>query len=215
MKKSIAKKKDAKYPHDITVKEFLEFHQHNLYCRPQEETLVERPFWSKSQSLNYVVVLKHKTNLYVDVKSIDIGYMGSRPHTEYFAEARAHCLQRGQFPINSFNKDFGNKIVAEFYATVHFHQDEERHLTWMAGIRLLRSNWKTFMNSLGYADRGLDEPIGHRPHTVVAAVHKSKIIRYSTVVQAGKGSRIYLIPFLDIMHYIFCNTLFPRVANKD
>ncbi|KAE8813286.1 hypothetical protein D1007_09557 [Hordeum vulgare] len=92
MKKIVSKKKSAKDPHDMSAKEFLAFPQHNPYCHPQDEALVGRSFWNKAQSLIYVGVLNKKTNLFVYVKSIDTGYMGSRPHTEYFSQAHALCL---------------------------------------------------------------------------------------------------------------------------
>ncbi|KAE8789977.1 hypothetical protein D1007_35737 [Hordeum vulgare] len=72
------------------------------------------------------------------------------------------------------------------------------------------------MSSLGIADTGLDEPIGLRRHIEgIPAIHKSKLIRYSRTVKTVKGDRTELMPFMDIMHMIFHNSLFPRVGNKD
>ncbi|KAE8769299.1 Exocyst complex component 7 [Hordeum vulgare] len=72
------------------------------------------------------------------------------------------------------------------------------------------------MNSLGIAVKALDEPIGLRPHTEgIPAIHKSKLICYLRIVKTANGDRTELMPFLDIMHGIFHNSLFPRVGNKD
>ena len=77
-----------------------------------------------------------------------------------------------------------------------FHADDKRRLTWMTRERVLCSDWKPFMNSLGYEDRGLDEAIGLRPHTEgVAAIHKSKLIRYSTIVKAARVIALSSFPF--------------------
>ena len=97
-------------------------------------------------------ILKGKKNLYVDAKSIDLLHMEKDP--AYFGEALALCQQWGLIPIMTFNKDFDSEIVAQFYATVHFHSDEARSMTWMTGGRLLKVEWKAFMDSLAIADEG-------------------------------------------------------------
>lgn len=120
------------------------------------------------------------------------------------------------FPIMEFNKDFDSEIVAQLYATIHLHDNEERSMTWMASGRLLKADCKTFMNSLGYSDNRLEEPLGFRPHKDTAPIQKSKSIRYSRHVTTAKGVvRTKLIPFLDIMHCIFLNTHFPPIGNMD
>ena len=89
-------------------------------------------------------------------------------------------------------------------------------MSWMTGGRRLKVNCNTFMDYLGIADEGEDNPVGLRPHKESPPTHKSKLIRYSRMVKTLKGAtRMELIPFLDIMHRIFCNTLFPCIGNLD
>jgi len=71
------------------------------------------------------------------------------------------------------------------------------------------------MNSLGYGDEGLDNSLGLRPHRNPSPSHKDKLLRYMHIRKTGKGETKELIPFLDIMHRILRNTLFPRVGNFD
>ena len=115
-----------------------------------------------------------------------------------------------------FNKDFDAELVAQFFATVHFGHDPARTLSWMTNGRLLSAPWKDFMVSLSYDDEGAQTPLGFLPHKEIAATHKEKLWPYSTrkVSETGKVS-YELWPFLDIMHRIFRNTLFPRVGNLD
>ncbi|XP_044948777.1 uncharacterized protein LOC123398361 [Hordeum vulgare subsp. vulgare] len=142
--------------------------------------------------------------------------MVSNPHTAYFADAYALYEKWGLGPIVGFNKDFDSEVVAQFYATIHFHDCEERRLTWMTYGRVLHSDWAMFMTSMGIAHKGLDEPTGLRPHSEgIPAIHKSKLIRYSWILKTAKRGRTEIMPFLDIMHMIFRNSLFPHVGNKD
>ena len=104
--------------------EFVVRHKHNPYCVPQDDALAGHPFWNKTQSLIYSEIIKTWTNLFADVESIDMGHMISNPHTTYFAEAYALYEKWVVGPIIGFNKDFDTEIVAQFYATVHFHDGD-------------------------------------------------------------------------------------------
>ncbi|KAE8805709.1 hypothetical protein D1007_18214 [Hordeum vulgare] len=179
MRRTISKKKGPKEPQEFPQEEIATLRKKNPYCLRQDDALVGHPFWNKTQSLIYSKIIKTRTNLFVDVKSIDMGHVTSNPHTAYFTEAYALCEKWGLGPIIGFNKDFDSEIVAQFYDIVHFHEGDERLLTWMTGARVLHSDWKTFMNCVGIAERGMDEHIGLRPHTEgIPTIHKSKLIRY-------------------------------------
>ncbi|KAE8807193.1 hypothetical protein D1007_16503 [Hordeum vulgare] len=158
-------------------------------AQPQKQPVrrtTRRLFWNKTQSLIYSKIIKTRTNLFVDIKSIDMGHMVSNPHTSYFADAYALCEKWVLGPIVGFNKDFDIKVVAQFYATIHFHDGEERCLTWMTGGHVLHSDWVTFMTSLGVADKGLDETTRLRTHTEdIPDIHKSKLILYSRIVNTS------------------------------
>ena len=76
------------------------------------------------------------------------------------------------------------------------------------------------MEALDIQDRGLDEALGLRPHTDKASKPKSKFAPHqttTTVIDANdrEKSKVVFIPFLDIMHRILRNSLFPRVGNLD
>ena len=210
-----SKRRTPKSMDDLSAKEFCIFRRRNPYRNEQDPSLVNRPFWTKHQRSIYLDVLKGKKNLFVSVRSIDLAHLRKDP--KYFGEALAMCEQLDILRIMSFNKDFDAEIVAQFYATVHLGTDDERTLTWMTNGRVLSAKWKDFMASLGYDDQGLENPVGLRPHKEVAASHKSMLWPYSTEkVSPTTGKKSYeLCPFLDIMHRIFRNTLFPRIGNLD
>ena len=86
----------------------------------------------------------------------------------------------------------------------------------MTNGHLLSAPWKDFMVSLSYNDEGAQTPLGFRPHKEIAATHKEKLWPYSTRKVSETGKVTYeLWPFLEIMHRIFRNTLFPRIGNLD
>ena len=70
-----------------------------------------------------------------------------------------------------FNKDFDADLVAQFYATVHLGADAERTLTWMTNGNLLSVKWKAFMELFGIGDKGLENPVGFRPHRKTTSTH--------------------------------------------
>ncbi|KAE8771326.1 Far1 [Hordeum vulgare] len=100
---AVSKKKGPKEPQVLPQGEFAVTRKQNPYFVPQDDALARRPFWNKTESLIYSKIIKTRTNLFVDVKSIDMGHMW------------------GLGPIVGFNKDFDTELVAQFYATIHFH----------------------------------------------------------------------------------------------
>ncbi|KAE8792932.1 exocyst complex component 7 [Hordeum vulgare] len=72
------------------------------------------------------------------------------------------------------------------------------------------------MDLLRVRDEGLDHPVGLRPHAKPHATAKEKLLPYLSVKHTPAGEVSYVMnPFLDVMHRMFRNTLFPRVGNKD
>ena len=116
-----------------------------------------------------------------------------------------------------FNKDSDADIVAQFYATVHLGTDEDRTLTWMTNGKLLSVKWKAFMELLGVEDHGLETPVSFRPHRNSTSTHKQALWPYCTQkINPDTKKVTYELPaFLDILHSVFRETLFPRIGNQD
>ena len=116
--------------------------------------------------------------------------------------------QLGIEHLITFHYDFGPEVVAQFYVSVLFHNDENLSLTWMTHGEKMTGSWAEFMKLLKINFAGLHNPVGLRPHRNPDTTPKDKLMPF----YVRKG---VLIPFLDIMHRVFRNTLFPRVGNKD
>lgn len=143
-------------------------------------------------------------------KSIDTAHMEKDP--EYFGEAFA-LYNQFDIKIMQFNYYFDSELVVQFFATVHFGKDEERSLTWMIHGKVLHAKWKEFMKMLGYGDDGPHNTLGLCLHRSATATHKSELYKYMCIRKTTRTEIRELIPFLDIMHHIFRQTLFPHIGD--
>ena len=129
---------------------------------PRENVRGSELFWTKQQNLIYIDVIKSKHNLYVPMQWIDMNHL--RKDQNYFGEALDLVEQFGIEDFITFHMDFDPEIVAQFFASIHFHTDEERTMTWMTNGKRMSTKWKEFMEMLHVRDEGLNVPVGVRPH---------------------------------------------------
>jgi len=73
-----------------------------------------------------------------------------RAHEEYFGEAFEMCQEFGLIPLMLFNKDNDPELIMQFYATVHFQEDDVKTMRWLTNGKFLQSNLTKFVASLGY-----------------------------------------------------------------
>ena len=106
---------------------------------------------------------------------IDMNHMRQDKHHAYFGEALDLVEQFGIEDVISFHLDFGPEIVAQFFASVHFHPVEERTMTWMTNGQRITATWKDFMDLLQVPDEGLNTPVGVRPHANPESANKNKL----------------------------------------
>ena len=66
-------------------------------------------------------------------------------------------------------------------------------------------------------DHGLETPVGFRPHRNTTSTHKQALWPYCSMKKHPVTEKVtYELPaFLDILHCIFRETLFPRIGNLD
>ena len=67
----------------------------------------------------------------MDVHWIGMNHMRQDKHRDYFGEALDLVEQFGIVDVISFHLDYDPEIVAQLFASVHFHPDEEWSMTWM------------------------------------------------------------------------------------
>ena len=83
--------------------------------------------------------------------------------------------QFGIEDLITFQLDFDPEIVAQFFASVHFHTDEAQTMTWMTNGQQMTAKWKEFMDLLQVRDEGLNTPVGVRPHANPESASKNKL----------------------------------------
>lgn len=207
IKKTASKDKEANVDYDtMPLKEYVRRQKINSYVTERVQMRGCELFWSKQQALIYQDVVLTRQKIYVRVQWIDLNHLQRDPL--YFGEALNMIQQLGIEDLITFPYDFDPDIVAQFYVTVHFHVDVDRTMTWMTNGEKMSGSWIEFMKLLNVPDEVLHNPVGLRPHANPGATPKEKLMPFYL--------RKNVLPsFLDVMHRIFRNTLFPRVGNKD
>ena len=168
-------KEPSKGMDGIPFTEFVSRRKINPYVNPRANFRGNELFWTKQQNLIYLDVIKDKQNTYVDVHWIDMNHMREDKHRAYFGEALDLVEQFAIEDVISFHLDFDPELVAQFFASVHFHSDEERRMTWMTNGRQMTATWKDFMDLLHVPDEGLNTPVGVRPHANSESASKNKL----------------------------------------
>ena len=89
-------------------------------------------------------------------------------------------------------------------------------MSWMSNGKKLSATWKEFMTPLNVRDEGPDVPVGACPHGNIESANKDKLMPFLVKKKLPNGSQSWVLnPFLDVIHQIFRNTLFPPVGDKD
>ena len=80
--------------------------------------------------------------------------------------------------------------------------------------RQISTTWKEFMELLHVLDEGLGTPVGVRPHAKSESANKNKLMPFLVQKTLPSKKKVWVLnPFLDIMHRLFRNTLFPRIGD--
>ena len=104
-------------------------------------------------------------------------HMREDKHHHYFGEALDLVEQFAIEDVISFHLDYDPELVAQFFASVHFHSREDRRMTWMTNGRQLTATWKEFMDLLRVPDEGLHTPVGVRPHANAESANQTSLCR--------------------------------------
>ena len=182
-------------------------------------TTTPNPRWNNPQFRNELQmrivseVFEHHKNKFTRMWSIDIDHW--RNNLDYFGEALAICEEFDLIKLMTVNCDFDVQLVHQFYATVHFGSDVERHLSFMCLDEFFHVPWRAFCNALGYEDTGIEGQGGIRPHDRAHPMDKVKLAPLYIPGHGIVGKSNDLLPVYDIMHRVFRCVLLPKVGNQD
>ncbi|KAK1667608.1 hypothetical protein QYE76_055767 [Lolium multiflorum] len=192
--------------------EYKELRDMNPYLTPRNNRVGDKRFHNKTQEeIFYEVYVPFKKGV-APQHAIDTAKMAA---TSYFKESYAMCGEFGLYPIMELNKDYDIGLIQQFYATVHFDQDEARTFRWMTHETLLESNLAKFGNALGYPRfPGVDEN-GWRCHDSSFAQTK-EVLEHLYIKGWGiPGKSADLLPTWDIMLRVYRETIGPKGGNLD
>jgi len=212
--KSAAAKQRVVMPlHRWKAKDWEAFRSKNPYEVPIAPRWTTVQFRNEMQVRIVHELFEHNKNRYAKQWTIDFDHW--RNNMEYFGEALALCEEFDLVKIMSVNCDFDVQLIHQFYATVHFGEDDARTLTFMCRDELFHVPWRAFCNAIGYEDTGLEGRGGIRPHDFPESMPKEKLaplyIRGRGIIGESKDlEKVY-----DIMHRVFRNVLLPKVGNQD
>ena len=159
----------------------------------------------------------HK-NKVVQQFSISVPHM--QANMAYFGEALEVCEQFGLLDFIEINEDYDEHLVGQFFATLFFHNEDDRKITWMTKNQVFTATWAEFAALFGLQDYGADTtPAFLSTHFRVPYPEKTMGVHelYDLYIpgRAMVGLQKNLLPVYDILHRIFRNTLAPRVGNFD
>ncbi|KAK1610252.1 hypothetical protein QYE76_033925 [Lolium multiflorum] len=192
--------------------EYKELRQINPYLTPRNNRVTDKRFHNKTQEeIFYEVYVPFKKGV-APQHAIDTAKMAA---TRYFEEAYALCGEFGLYPIMELNKDYDIGLIHQFYATVHFEQDEARTFRWMTHETLLEANLASFGDALGYPrSPGVNEN-GWRSHDSSFAQTK-EVLEHLYIKGWGiPGKSADLLPTWDIMLRVYRETIGPKGGNLD
>jgi hypothetical protein len=113
------------------------------------------------------------------------------------------------------NKDFDIGLIQQFYATVHFDQDEARKFRWMTHETLLEANLASFSAALGYPRSPVADENGWRSHDSSFALTKDVLDPLYIKGWGIPGKSADLLPTWDIMLRVYRETIGPKGGNLD
>ena len=158
-------------------------------------------------------MFEHHKNKFTRMWSIDIDHW--RNNLGYFGEALDIYEEFDLIKLMTVNCDFDVQLIHQFYATVHFGNDDARHLSFMCRDEFFHVPWRAFCNALGYDDTGLAGNGKIHPHDRAHSMHKEKLAPLYIDGRGLIGESKDLEKVYDIMHRVFRNVLMPKVGNQD
>ncbi|KAK1666642.1 hypothetical protein QYE76_054801 [Lolium multiflorum] len=192
--------------------EYKELRQGNPYLIPRNNRVADKRFHNKSQEeIFYEIYVTFKKAI-VTQHSIETAKMTA---TRYFDEAYALCGEFGLYPMMELNKDFDIGLIQQFYATVHFQQDEARTFRWMTHETLLEANLASFGEALGYPRSPIVNANGWQSHDSSFALTKDVLEPLYIKGWGVPGKSADFLPTWDIMLRVYREMIGPKGGNLD
>jgi hypothetical protein len=152
-------------------------------------------------------VITPKSKLVANSQWIDWAYMESK-HDPIFDSVIAACKTKHLRDILTFKKNWNNKVIAQFYATMYFEDHENtRKLHWMTDGQWYEVSYAQFARLLGFGWKDASRP---RIHLAVKLEARKIKFMYPTNKQGNFGNIMDMLPFYAYLNRLFRRTVTPR-----
>ena len=141
----------------------------------------------------------------------DFEHMYKHP---YYENALWITEKLGLHTLMKIQQNYNVFVVHQFFATLVFGAGDEHPMTWMTGHMTCKSNFKEFVDLLGYPFLGANEACGLRMHSHVRDYDKKKLAPlYEDKDCIGTSSGLHTI--YNLLLRLFRETIAPRDDNID
>ena len=131
--------------------EFRKNRRINPYVKSRDPR-VNECFWTRFQERIFYEEYPTHKNKVVEQFSISVPFM--QAHLYYFGEALEVCEQLGLLDFIEINEDYDVHLVGQFFATLYFHTEDDRKITWMTKDQVFTATWAKFATMFGLQDYG-------------------------------------------------------------
>ena len=108
---------------------YTELRQENVYEQPRNRRINDPRFYTSMQEQIYLEVYRTFMHPISPQKYINLAAMENNP--VYFGEALEICKRFGLTHIMQLCNNYDEKLIIQFYTTVHFGGEDDKTLTWM------------------------------------------------------------------------------------
>jgi hypothetical protein len=156
-------------------------------------------------------IIAKKKGTVAEARWIDWGYM-EKTNNAIFRDIIDVCNTLIIKPLMSFRHSWNTNVIAQFYATVTFEENESaRKMHWMTEGTRYNVTFTHFVRYLGASPMDLTLPCIHRGNRPMEPSAMKFI--YPRNKQANAGYAVGLYSYYSMLNRMFCLTLTPRGRN--
>jgi hypothetical protein len=177
----------------------------------EKEPIIDYRFHTAFQQNFYESVITTKTKLMVISQWIDWTYMEAK-HAAIFDEVVATCRAKHLRDVMSFQKNWNNEIIAQFYATFYVEEREDiRKFHWMTKGRWFEITFEQFARLFGF---GRYDANCIKIHFTSRLDSSRMRFMYPGSKRGSVGSTLNLLPFCTYLNRLFRRMMTPRKGDN-
>jgi hypothetical protein len=177
----------------------------------EKEHGIDYIFHTTFQQDFYESVIITMSKLVIISQWIDWTYMEAK-HDTIFDEVVAACRAKHLRDVMSFQKNWNNEIIAQFYATLYVEErGDTRMFHWMAEGRRYEITFEQFARLFGFERNNANRIKIH----FASRLDGSRMrFMYTDSKRGSTGTTPDLLPFYAYLNHLFWRTMTPREGDS-